>query len=352
MAMFAVGIEAAPVRARATLLSLYIRSDSVMIGRFDKKQDVATERIGDGYTRAATRTSYDITSVLKGENAKFVSIDGEEFRYIVQKGNKLPREAIFVDDMQSSTDRDPESGDTVILFLKKQGDSYDLVDDRDGVRRIEPNEEGVFTTRITELNSIFKSGKVDPEQVADWLVRCATERATRWDGTHELMQGFRHLEWQTQKDANGYQRIDPSVSYENGADAASALTATQQAALTQILVSSDFAFSDDRPSLDEGDRELISLVKKWDPAAAAKYLLGQLKCQAYSPHENAGMMYKIAELIGDGDAAKLARQYADINVSGRISPIDKTEYASASVINAFIKAAEVTLSKRQALANE
>jgi len=351
-AMFAASIEAAPVRARATLLSLYVRSDAVMIGRFDKTQDASVERVADGYAKVVTRTSFDITSVLKGESTKFVNIDNEEFRYLVQTGNNLPREAAFVGDLFSRGDYAPKPGDTVILFLSKNGDSFDFVDDSDGVRKIDPSEEGIFTSRISELNSIFENVAADPQKVAEWLVRCASEKATRWDGTHELMQGFRHLEWRSQKDPIGYDLIDPSVSYEKGADAASALTQPQQAALTQILISSDFALSDDKPSLDDGDRELISLVKRWDPSAAAKYLLGQLKCRAFSPHENAGMMYKIAELIGDGDAAKLARRYADINAVGRVSPIDKTEYASAGIITAFIRSVESTLTKLQIAANE
>jgi hypothetical protein len=344
--------HAAPVRARATLLSLYVRSDAVMIGRFDKRQDISIERVGDGFLKAATRMSFDITSVLKGDNAKFVNIDDEEFRYQIQKPNELAREAVFVDDILSRGDDAPRSGDTVILFLKKQGDGYDFVDDRDGVRTIEVNEEAIFASRISELNFIFDGGNAQPEKIADWLVRCTSDRATRWDGTHELMQGFRHLEWRAQKDPNGYERIDPSVAYEKGADAAAALTAAQKSALTQILVSSDFALSSDKSTtLDDGDRELIALVRKWDPAAAARYLLGQLKCRAFSPHENAGMMYKIAELIDDADSAKLARSYADLNGRGRVSPLDKNEYASGLVITAFIKSAEKGLDGLQSSIN-
>jgi hypothetical protein len=40
----------APVRARSTLLSLYTKSDVVAIARFDKKQEVGTNRVNEGFT--------------------------------------------------------------------------------------------------------------------------------------------------------------------------------------------------------------------------------------------------------------------------------------------------------------
>ena len=169
----------------------------------------------------------------------------------------------------------------------------------------------IYVDRIKELNSIFENGEADSAKIAAWLVRCAELPATRWDGTHELMQGFRHLEWREKKDANGYERIDPSVSYVHGADAANALSGELKNALTQILVNSDFSSATKAAGLSEGDRELIALVKRWDPKTAANYLLGQLKSRAFTAHENAGMMYKISELLGDSRSADITRIYRE-----------------------------------------
>lgn len=307
----AVSTKAAPVRARATLLSLYLRSDAIMIGRFDKKEDSGPNRVGDGFTVVTTKTFFDISTVIKGEPHKFVVIEDEEFRYQVQKAPGTSRDAVFsVGSDPSDIDNTPKPGDSVLLFLKSDGDSPILADEHDGIRKISPTDQSIYADRIKELTSIFEKGEAEPSKVAAWLVRCAEQRSTRWDGTHELMQGFRHLEWRQQKDSN-YEHVDPTVSYVQGADAANALNNELKNELTQILVSSDFSVNSKSSKLSDGDRELIALVKRWDPKTAASFLLSQLKSGAYTANENAGMMYKISELIGDSRSAELTRTYAD-----------------------------------------
>src|SRR4051812_14449998 len=135
LATLVVGIKANPVQAKATLLSLYTRSDAVMVARYDKKADVGTNRVNDGFMIVTTRTSYEVSSVLKGDVEKFITIENEEFRYQVQKGNKAPQDAIFSVDGGSKNDNAPKPGDTVILFLKKEADSFVLADETDGVRK-------------------------------------------------------------------------------------------------------------------------------------------------------------------------------------------------------------------------
>ena len=140
--------------------------------------------------------------------------------------------------------------------------------------------------------------------------------------------------------------------YVQGADAAKALTPELKAALTQILVDSDFGPTSVRPNvLSDGDRELISLVKRWDPSTAANFLLCQLKSKAFSTHANAGMMYKISELIGDERSAQLTRQYTDIaakdnDVSAAIKA--STEKLRSSVLGNFIRTVEDKLTKLDA----
>ena len=189
--------KAAPVRAASTLLSLYTRSDVIAIGRFDKREEFGTNRIGEGFTAVTTRTYFDVSTVLKGEPRKFVLIEDEEFRYQVLRESDGPRQAVFVDDFESfDVEAQPVPGDTVILFLSGSGDSLVLADQRDGVRKISAESQIVITDRIRELNSIFTSEKVDPAKLASWLVRCIEHPATRWDGTHELRQGLRRSDWE------------------------------------------------------------------------------------------------------------------------------------------------------------
>jgi hypothetical protein len=320
IASMAMSVKATPVRARATLLSLYSRSDAIMIARYDKREDSGANRVGDGFTAVTTKTYFDVSTVIKGEPRKFVVIDDEEFRYQIQKGSDAPADAAFMVGVDpGDLNIVPKPGDTVLLFLKNDGDEMSLVDERDGVRKITPADQGIYVDRIKELNSILEKGEAESTKIAAWLVRCAEQPATRWDGTHELMQGFRHLEWREKKDVNGYEPIDPSVSYVHGADAANALSGELKNALTQILVSSDFSSATKPAGLSEGDRELIALVKRWDPKTAANYLLGQLKSRAFTAHENAGMMYKISELLGDSRSADITRIYRETTTNESVS---------------------------------
>ena len=301
-----------------TLLSLYEKSDLIFIGRFDKKEDSGTNRVGDGFTAVNTKTYFDVSTVLKGEPRKFAVLDDEEFRYQIQPKNagEAPRDAVFVEDIGSyDADAQPKPGDTVIVFATGQGDSFELTDQRDGVRRISAGDGSVYDARIRELNEIFAASKPDPAKMGEWLVRCAQDAATRWDGAHELLQGFRRIEWQRQASPKAPEGYDPLVADSLGREAARTLTSEQKAQLSQLLLSLDPANGSARSGLSIGDRELVSLVRTWDASTVTTCLAAQLRSQAFSVHENTGFMYMIAELLGSAKAASLARQYAELAAS-------------------------------------
>ncbi|HYJ91267.1 MAG TPA: hypothetical protein VEV84_08165, partial [Pyrinomonadaceae bacterium] len=182
--------KAGPVRFKMTLLSLYRQSDLIFIGRFDKKEDFGTSRVGNGFMAVGTKTYFDVSTVLKGESRKFFVLEDEEYRYQVepQNENEAPREATFVEDIGSfDADAQAKSGDTILVFLKQNGDSFDVTDQRDGIKKISPQDQSVYESRISELNSIFSTDKTDASKVAEWLIQCAEEPVTRWDGAHELL---------------------------------------------------------------------------------------------------------------------------------------------------------------------
>jgi hypothetical protein len=146
-AFASVSIQASPVGARRTLLSLYTDSDVIAIGRFDKREECGANRVGDGFVVVGVRTSFDISTVLKGEPRKFATVEDEEFRYQIVK-NGIPRDAVFVDDNESRGDDQPKPGDTVLIFLKNAGSSLILTDDRDGIRKINAADVDVLSSRI------------------------------------------------------------------------------------------------------------------------------------------------------------------------------------------------------------
>lgn len=307
-----------PVRFRMTLLSLYEKSDLIFIGRFDKKEDSGTNRVGDGFTAVTTKTYFDVSTVLKGEARKFVVLDDEEFRYQIQPKNagEAPRDAIFVEDIGSyDADAQAKTGDTVIVFATGQGDSFELTDQRDGIKKVSAENGSIYAARVRELNEIFSGNKPDPAKVGEWLIRCAHESVTRWDGAHELLQGVRRLNWQAGTEAMIANSFDPLVAGDLGREATRTLTPEQKTELSQMLLSLEPAAGSTTSGLSLGDRELISLVRNWDTSSVATCLAAQLRSQAFSAHENAGFMYMIAELLGNAKAASLARQYAESSAS-------------------------------------
>ena len=301
-----------------TLLSLYEKSDLIFIGRLDKKEDSGTNRVGDGFTVVTTKTYFDVETVLKGDARKFLVLDDDEFRYQIPPKHfgEAPRDAVFVEDIGSyDAGAQPKPGDTVLVFATGQGDAFELTDQRDGVKKLSPQDAGVYESRINEINSIFAAGKTDPARLADWLIRCAAEPVTRWDGAHDLLQGFRRLEWQRQANLKTPDGFDPLVTSDLGREAAQNLTTEQKTQLAQILTGLEPATATGKSGLFSGDRELVSLVKLWDSSSVTRCLAAQLRSKAYSVHENAGFMYMIAELLGNAKAATLARQYAELSAT-------------------------------------
>jgi hypothetical protein len=345
MAAFAQG---GPVRARMTMLSLYTKSDAVVIGRYNKREEAGVERVSDGFTVVNIKTMFDVTTVLKGEPRKFVTVESQEFRYQIQKSGEAPRDAVFVDDIASrKADDEPKPGDTVLVFLQNNGDTVDLTDDLDGVRKVTPAEQSIIESRIKELNSLFDGERPDAAKIAAWLIRCVENRATRWDGTHELLQGFRRMEWQSKPDPNGYERIDPSVADKYGLESAKALTPDMRRSLTRILVNSVISERQEK-TISDGDRELITLVKSWDPEAAASAMLSLLKSGGFSQHENTGMMYRVAELLGDAQTAKLHQSYANVRkrLAATETKTDKQKSTLENILARFISTAESEIARR------
>jgi len=322
-----------PVRFRMTLLSLYEKSDLIFIGRYDKKEDSGTNRVGDGFTVVTTKTYFDVSTVLKGDARKFVALDDEEFRYQIQPKNsgEAPRDAVFIEDIGSyDADAQPKPGDTVLVFASGQDDSFELTDQRDGMKKVSPQDAEVFASRIGELIDIFVPGKTDPVQLADWLIRCAQEPVTRWDGAHELLQGFRRIDWQRQANSKTPDGFDPLVSDDLGRDAARTLTSEQKTELAHLLLDLQPASNASVAGLSSGDRELVSLIRRWDSSSVTRCLAAQLRSQAFTAHENAGFMFMIAELLGDARATSLARQYAEFSAGDISSGEDQVRKRTVS----------------------
>ena len=327
-----------PVKMPETLLSLYQNSDSIHIATFDKKTDgEITEDTAD-YTSLAIKKHFIISSTLKGESRKFFVLDDNEYRYKNTGTEQAePEESEEGEDPEASIELKP--GSTLLLFLKKndEGDVLVLTDYRDGTKKLSMEHIGVYEARIKELNAIFSSKKVDEAKIVEWLVRCAEDPVTRWEGTFELLGSFQTMEWLEQEAKQRRERIErgepveeePETEIPNEEDEeeegprknvdtssfAKLLDVNQKQTLANILLDRSAPVSEDEEKAKagiRGDDELIELVKRFGDPRLVGFLLDQLRANSDEPYAAGQTMKTISEILEDKEIEALAEKYVEI----------------------------------------
>lgn len=80
------------------------------------------------------------------------------------------------------------AGTTVIVFLNKKGNVYCTHALSYGVKKVDEQGVEAYKQRILEMQEIVKKREGPDKfmETVEWLVKCAENRATRWEGTFEL----------------------------------------------------------------------------------------------------------------------------------------------------------------------
>jgi hypothetical protein len=70
-----------------------------------------------------------------------------------------------------------------------------------GAKTLKKDEIEIYKTRILEIKNILKiqNEKIQKKETIDWLLKCAENKATRWEGTYELKRKDESLS-ETQKE--------------------------------------------------------------------------------------------------------------------------------------------------------
>jgi hypothetical protein len=330
-----------PVKMPETLLSLYRNSDAIYIAAFDKTVDGEITEDTAEYSTINVKMHFSISSTLKGESRKFFVREDEEYRY----KNAEPQgeaeaeaeESEEIDDDYGNPGLQP--GDTLLLFLKngEEGEGLRLTDYRDGIKKLSREQISVYEARIRDLASIFSDKKISEAKIVDWLVRCAVDPATRWEGTFELLQSFQEMEWREEAAKERKEQIAKGEAVEeiaevksealNGDDDgkgpaadldtagfAKILSDSQKETLANILLESPVARADESREAAKkirGDHELIELVQKWGDPRLVGFLLEGLRAGSNDPVAAGRAMTKIAEILDDKDAASIAEKYSE-----------------------------------------
>ncbi|HZH33065.1 MAG TPA: hypothetical protein VEY11_20025 [Pyrinomonadaceae bacterium] len=159
--------SACPVTITNPLRVRYMESALVAVVRVG--DSVAVERRG---VVSVVDTALRITSLLKGE----------EKEKVVNLRHFKPELADW------SLPIKYEKDEVLLLFLKRaeNGDEYMTIDGERAALKLSEEDLKVYVRRIEELAAIMRSAEPDDAAIAEWLVRCAEEPATRWEGASEL----------------------------------------------------------------------------------------------------------------------------------------------------------------------
>jgi hypothetical protein len=316
-------------RMPLTLLALYRTSDSIYIGRYEKSEDgEATEDTTD-YSVIPVKKHFSITSAIKGETRKSLVLEETEYRY---KSTEAVEEETEHGDGEIAADAIPKAGDAVLIFVSKNQETgvLELTEMSDGIKKMTPEKLSAYEARLRELKSILAPEKPKYSEIVDWLIRCAEDPLTRWEGTFELLQSFQNMEWQEERakqlkekpadgegsEADDYQPETPKEFETGDANFAKNVTDAQKQVLTNILLGRERPKKTEngeaQQSLANGDRELIELVKRWGDSRVASNLLETLRQDSTDATQNSELMASIASMLRDDVLTSVSEEYSNI----------------------------------------
>ncbi len=329
--------QACPINLPKPLRVLYTTSEFVVVARVGETI-VAGRDAEQG--SSLMKTALRISTQLKGEHKeKAVS-----FYYRVWGGE------------EEEAARPYEKGETLLLFLtpREEGEGYEVGDAGYGVKKLPDADLKVYVRRIEELADILRQEKPDPAAITEWLVRCAEEPATRWEGTYDLAANAsfppdpdedidgsgtanRNAPEQAQvidevapdvKEADAAAPsfdIRPAASNDN-AGASNQVAGLIQSGTNQTSTAEEIDFAAlltpaqkervanvlfDAKELNDDVYPLLRLVGSWNDQRLVPYVLQHLARMADKPRYQAeDLMSLVAHLLRDRSLIKFAEDYS------------------------------------------
>lgn len=341
-------VNALPLRAR------FAESTLVAVARVG--DSVAVERRG---ILSTMNTALHLTSLLKGEEKE--KVINLRHSVVGLPGWSPPIKY--------------EKDEVLLLFLKHGGggDEYIALDDERAVQKLSEEDLKVYVRRIEELAAIMRSATPDEAAIAEWLVRCAEEPATRWEGAYELAYDVSLPEdppdaediaeeaeeeageaatptddpvavdarEEPEDEVGGISAAPASVAGESinsdsnvqpdilpgttGAasrgDHAALLTPAQKERLTTALLNAE--------ELNGGEQQLMFLVSVWKDERLVPYILKHLARMADKPpYQSEVMMRIVAHALGDPTLIRFAADYRKTVTYDDIYLIDPADGAA------------------------
>jgi hypothetical protein len=204
----AVRTMACPGPPPLPLRVLYLMNSTIVVAQVGKTEIIPPAEGDESDPELAhLRTALEVSSTLKGEHQSVVYVNHWNY-------------GEYKDKLTSAAE-----GDRFLVFLNQsEGEEGLSVGDMDfGVKQLTDDELNVYVKRIEELAYILKAGKPKDEEMVEWLVRCAEDPVTEWEGAFDLaisaVNSQADIPQESPESADGEQaaEVDASVA-ENTAE--------------------------------------------------------------------------------------------------------------------------------------
>lgn len=162
------------------LRTLYKASERVVVARVGAKEVLQTED-----EIASVRVALHVTENVKGSPVQVVHLRQDEY-----VGEDADEESLTISVSSGRAIPRLKRGERYLFFLdpRKEGDGYEVNDESFGIKQLSDEDLKVYLERLKELAEITRQEPEDKHALAEWLVRCAEQPATRWEGAYELLQ--------------------------------------------------------------------------------------------------------------------------------------------------------------------
>lgn len=355
--------NACPEEPPVPLRQLYMQSDRVVVATVSGSSVDKVESEDENGKSVTVKISLNVSETLKGEGTKPL-IHIYQWQYISNVPDPEPGTGENESDEEDyegyNNSKRFEKGKKLLLFLNKEDDDeneskgkkstrFALADYRYGAKDLSSSDLSVYVKRIKELSTILKNKQPDKKEIIDWLVSCAEEPATRWEGAYDLNRSFnlKTYEEENEKEANSESKEVSDATESSHPEDAEAANAEN----TDEIIEEEYEepFSSDlarlvtdshkqrlsnalyqTKKLSAGDYQLISLVKNWEGKKVAAFLLPLLRTMGQEdPESAANLMNQIAGTIDDKELTRLTNLYDQLYYLDKDDEVDLDELEAA-----------------------
>ena len=280
----ATGMPAQPLR------TLYLESDRVVVPEVSKSTDPDREK-GSGQVK----TSLRVSQTIKGDGHK-PAVD--VFHWVYNRGRGPLTE-----------------GETVLVFLQRREDArgakdtYELIYGASSAKHLSPSDLETYLQRLEELKAIVAKPEPAPNDIVEWLVRCAEDPVTRREGAFELNMSAWSEQYEKEDAARRTAAGEPSDSTRKRLRDqkplfSALLTSEQKQRLVNALLKSG--------ELVDDDFQLIELARRFNDPRLLPFLVSYLhRFEETAPESLSRLMETVAELIDDKKVTALYEHYRD-----------------------------------------